>query len=151
MQKSTAFRLFFAFSLLVLGADSAMAQNACETALVGKSYTCEITSVDFPTGSSTVSMSFEHASWPGVNTDFQMAYGGTIPYACACMPSGKPGKLKGPEKSKTFSCIKAWSDGAGNDVVIDGTVAGGGSKILKGRWLSNSPGSDSYVYSCVEN
>jgi hypothetical protein len=148
MKKLSMFPIVLSLSLLVLGAGDGWAQNACETALAGKSYTCGITAVASPTTVSTVTMSFENASWTGVNTDFQMAYGGTLPFACTCMPSGKPGKLKSPEKSTTFSCIKAWSDGNGNDVAIDGKVTGGGKKIIKGRWLSNALGYDSYVFAC---
>jgi hypothetical protein len=148
MKKLNMFPIALSLSLLVLGAGEGWAQNLCETALAGKSYTCGISSILSPTTISTVTMSFADASWSGVNTDFQMAYGGTLPFACTCMPSGKPGKVKTPEKSSTFSCIKAWSDGYGNDVAIDGRVTGGGSKIIKGRWISNTPGIDSYVFSC---
>lgn len=151
MKTFTMLTIASSLSLMVLWAGEASAQNRCETELAGKSYTCEISSVDSPTGVSTVTMSFEDASWAGVQTAFQMAYGGTIPFACTCMPSGKPGKLKTPENATAFSCIKAWSDGYGNDVVIDGKVAGGGKKIVKGRWLSNYIGTDSYVYTCVQD
>ncbi len=150
--KQSLFAFVFTVALLGVGATDGHAQYRCETELVGKTYACDISSVDSPNVIlNTVSMSFEDASWSGVETGFQMAYGGTLPFACACMPSGKPGKVKTPEKATAFSCIKAWSDGYGNDVVIDGKVAGGGKKIVKGRWLSNYIGPDSYVYSCVEN
>jgi len=150
-RKLFVFPIALSLSLLVLGAGEGWAQNRCETELAGKSYTCEVSSILSPTVSSTVTMSFADASWSGVETDFQMAYGGTIPFACSCMPSGKAGKVKTPEKSTTFSCIKAWSDGYGNDVVMDGKVAGGGKKIVKGRWLSNYIGVDSYVFNCVQD
>lgn len=152
MKKHSLFSLALSVSLLALGATDGQAQHRCETELVGKTFACEISSVDLPDVIlNTVPMSFEDASWNGVETAFQMAYGGTIPFACACMPSGKPGKVKTPEKATAFSCIKAWSDGNGNDVVIDGKVAGGGKKIVKGRWLSNALGTDGYIYSCVVN
>lgn len=149
MKKQSAFLFVASLAVMVLASGEARAQDLCEAQLSGKSYTCSITSVDSPTGISTVTMSFENASWPGVETSFQMTYGGTIPFACACLPSGKPGKLKTPEKSTAFACIKSWSDGYGNNVSIDGRVSGGGSKIVKGRWLSNVLGTDSYVFSCV--
>lgn len=151
MKNLSTFTIVLSLTFLVLGVGEASAQHRCEAELAGKSYTCDISSVDSPTAVSTVTMSFEDASWSGVETAFQMAYGGTLPFACACMPSGKPGKVKTPENATAFSCIKAWSDGYGNNVVIDGKVAGGGKKIVKGRWLSNALGTDSYVYSCVQD
>lgn len=136
--------------LLALTGETARAQDRCYTELVGKTYSCEISSVDAPTSIAVVSMSFSATLTADMNTDFAMYYG-ALPFACSCMPSGKPGKVKTPEKSTAFSCIKAWPSPIKNDVAIDGKTAGGGSKIVKGRWLSNSPGSDSYVFTCVED
>ncbi len=93
-------------------------------------------------------MSFQAGLSADMNTSFAMYYG-ALPFACSCMPSGKPGKVKLPEKSSSFACIKAWPSPIKNDVSIDGKTAGKGSKIAKGRWLSNAPGTDSYVFSCV--
>jgi hypothetical protein len=136
--------------LLALTGGNAQAQDRCYTELVGKTYTCEISNVDTPTSIATVAMSFSATLTADMNTEFAMYYG-ALPFACTCMPSGKPGKVKTPEKSTAFSCIKSWQSPIKNDAAIDGKTAGGGSKIVKGRWLSNAPGSDSSVFTCVED
>lgn len=135
---------------LILAGGTAQAQDRCYTELVGKNYTCEISSIDQPEVVTSVSMSFQAGLTTDMNTSFSMYYG-ALPFACSCMPSGKPGKVKLPEKSTTFSCIKAWPSPIKNDVALDGKVGGKGKKIGKGRWLSNAPGTDSYVFTCEQD
>jgi hypothetical protein len=139
-----------AASFLMLAGGTAEAQDRCYTELVGKTYTCQMSGIDTPETISTVSMSFQAALSDDMETSFSMYYG-ALPFACSCMPSGKPGKVKLPEKSTTFACIKAWPSPIKNDVAIDGKVGGKGKKIGKGRWLSNAIGTDSYVFTCEQN
>jgi hypothetical protein len=135
---------------VMLAGGAAQAQDRCYTELVGKTYTCQISGIDTPETVSTVAMSFQAGLSADMYTSFSMYYG-ALPFACSCMPSGKPGKVKLPEKSTTFSCIKAWPSPIKNDVAIDGKVGGKGAKIGKGRWLSNAPGTDSYVFTCEQD
>lgn len=64
------------------------------------------------------------------------------------MPSGK---LKSSEKSTSFVCVEAQTSPIPNDMVMEGKVSGGGSKILKGRMLFNGFGTDASIFTCVQN
>ena len=129
-------------------AQSANAEDLCQTLLVGSTYTCSFSTLGEPTTVSSYSLSFTAPGLPEVQTAFQGSLGGFSYLACACTPKGKPGKLKPAEKSAQFYCDE--TAGNNNETII-GKVAGAGSKIVKGLYLANNSGDDTGVFTCVKN
>lgn len=132
---------------VLLTACTAEAQDACETALVGHSYSCTFETI--VTGPFAVVATFANPTAPEVLTSFQGSFASVV-VACSCATKGKPGKLKSSAKSTEVFCGEAQASPLVNDEFFIFKTNSRGSKIVRGRYYRNDLATTG-VFTCTQN